>query len=114
MLKKLVFCVAALLCFACTLSHAQPADSLTGKLTNFPSRLFGRIQSQTASLNQQLTSQTAKYLQRMGRQEEKLKAQIYRRDSVQAARLYPNDPKQQYATLSQKFRQDSTKAFSSM
>jgi len=114
MLKKSVFCVAALLCFACTSSYAQSADSLTGKLTNFPTRLFGRIQSQTASLNQQLTSQTVKYLQRMGRQEERLKAQIYRRDSVQAARLYPSDPKQQYAMLAQKFRQDSTKAFTSM
>jgi len=106
--------LSAGLCLAMTLSHAQSADTLAGKLTNFPSKLFGRIQTQTASLNQQLTSQTVKYLQRMGRQEEKLKSQIYRRDSAQAARLYPNDPKQQYAMLAQKFRHDSTKAFTSM
>jgi hypothetical protein len=114
MFKKPAFWLMALLCLACTLSYGQSVDSLTSKLTNFPSRLFGRIQSQTTSLNQQLTSQTVKYLQKMGRQEERLKSQLYRRDSVQAARLYPNDPKQQYAMLAQKFRQDSTKAFTSM
>ena len=114
MVYKPAFCLAALLCLAVTISHAQSADSLTDKLTNFPSRLFGKIQSQSASINQQLTRQTEKYLARLGRQEQKIKARLYKMDSVKAAKLYPSDPAAAYASLAQKFRQDSTRVFSSM
>ena len=114
MVYKPAFCLAALLCLVLTISHAQSADSLTNKLTNFPSRLFGKIQSQSASLNQQLTRQTEKCLARLGRQEQKIKARLYKMDSVKAAKLYPSDPAAAYASLAQKFRQDSTRVFSSM
>lgn len=39
---------------------------------------------------------------------------MYERDSSKAAALYPQDPKQQYALMMQKFRQDSSKLVTSM
>jgi hypothetical protein len=102
------------LCLATTNSHAQTVDSVTGKLANFPSRLFGKIQSQSTSLNAQLSRQTERYLARMAKSEGKLRARLYKQDSVKAAALYPQDPKQQYAALLQKFRQDSSRAATSM
>src|SRR5580700_7102776 len=111
---KLAFGLAAVLCLAGTATHAQTADSAIDKLTNFPSKLFNRINGQATTLNQQLTRQTEKYLQRMARKEAKLRAQLYKTDSAKAAALYPNDPQQQYAALIQKFRQDSSRIFTSM
>jgi len=58
MLYKPALCLAAALCLAVTVTHAQSADSLAGKLTNFPSRLFGKVKSQSTSLNAQLSRQT--------------------------------------------------------
>jgi hypothetical protein len=43
-----------------------------------------------------------------------LRARLYKTDSVKAAALYPQDPKQQYAAMLQKFRQDSSKISTSM
>src|SRR5580692_8595286 len=111
---KLAFGLAAVLCLAGMATHAQTADSAIDKLTNFPSKLFNRINGQATTLNQQLTRQTEKYLQRMARKEAKLRAQLYKTDSAKAAALYPNDPQQQYAALIQKFRQDSSRVFTSM
>jgi hypothetical protein len=115
-------CLAAAFCLAVTISRAQATaqsttqttDSLTGKLAGFPSRVFGKIQSRSTSLNAQLSRQTERYLKRMARSEEKLRARLYKQDSVKAAALYPQDPKQQYAVILQKFRQDSTRAATSM
>jgi hypothetical protein len=114
MLYKPALCLAALLCLAVTVAHAQSVDSLSGKLANFPTRLFCKISGKTASLQKQLTRQTERYLQRMARQEEKLRARLYKTDSVKAAALYPQDPKQQYVAMLQKFRQDSARVFTSM
>jgi len=114
MLYKLALCLAAALCLAVTAARAQSVDSLTGKLANFPTRLFNKISGKTADLQQQLNRQTANYLRRMGRQEEKLKARLYKEDSAKAAVLYPQDPKQQYAAMLQKFQQDSARVFTSM
>ncbi len=111
---KLAFGLAAVLCLAGMATHAQTADSAIDKLTNFPSKLFNRINGQAATLNQQLTRQTEKYLQRMARKEAKLRAQLYKTDSAKAVALYPNDPQQQYAALIQHFRQDSSRVFTSM
>src|SRR5579863_1688935 len=111
---KLAACLAVGLCLALTVTHAQNVDSAIGKVTNFPSKLFNRISGQTSNMNQQLTRQTERYLQKMSRKETKLRAQLYRKDSAKAAALYPNDPQQQYATLIAKFRQDSSRVFSSM
>src|SRR3984957_8761294 len=114
MFYKLTFCLAASLCLAGTVTYAQTVDSAIDKLTNFPSKLFSRINGQTASLNQQLSRQTEKYLQRMARREARLRAQLYKTDSAKAAALYPGDPQQQYAALIQKFKQDSSRMFTSM
>jgi len=109
MFYKLALCLAASLCLAGTVTYSQTVDSAIDKLTNFPSKLFSRINGQTASLNQQLSQQTEKYLQRMARKETRLRAQLYKTDSAKAAALYPNDPQQQYAALIQKFKQDSSR-----
>jgi hypothetical protein len=114
MLYKLGLSLAAALCLAVTVVHAQSVDSLTGKLTGFPAKFFNKISGKTADLQQQLNRQTANYLRRMARQEEKLKARLYKQDSVKAAALYPRDPQQQYAAMLQKFRQDSARVFTSM
>jgi hypothetical protein len=115
-------CLAAALCLAVTISRAQTTaqgtaqttDTLTGKLAGFPSKVFGKISGKTTGLQQHLTRQTEHYLKRMARQEEKLRAQLYKTDSVKAAALYPRDPKQQYAAMLQKFKQDSSRVFTSM
>jgi hypothetical protein len=111
---KLAICLAAALCFAVTVTYAQTSDSTFDKISNFPSKLFSRINGQATSLNQQLGRQTEKYLQRMARKEARLRAQLYKTDSAKAVALYPNDPQQQYAALIQKFRQDSSRVFTSM
>ena len=86
------------LCLAVTVSHAQSTDTLTGKLANFPSRLFGKIQSQSTSLNQQLTSQTQRYLARMARREQRMQQKLSSVDSNAAKSLFANS-QQQYAAL---------------
>jgi len=99
----------ALLCVLATtysVSYAQSVDSVANKVLNFPSKLFGRIRSQAASLNQQLTRQTEKYLEKMARQEARLKKQLGKTDSTAAARLFTNSD-QQYAAMLQKFRNDT-------
>ena len=106
MVYKPAFCLAALLCLAVTISHAQSADSVSDKLANFSSRLFGKIQSQSASLNQQLAQQTQKYLARMARKEQRLQQKLATVDSGGAQRLFTGS-QQQYAALAQKLRQDS-------
>jgi hypothetical protein len=114
MLLKPAVCMAVWLCLAITVTHAQSVDSTIDKVTNFPSRLFSRINGQAAKMNQQLTRQTEKYLRRMARKEARLKAELYKTDSAKAAALFPNDPQQQYAAFMQKFRQDSSRIFTSM
>jgi hypothetical protein len=85
-----------------------------GQLTNFPNKLFSKISGQTASLEQRLSRQTERYLQRMARKEAKIRAELYKSDSAKAAALYPQDPRQQYTAWMQKFREDSSRVFSSM
>jgi hypothetical protein len=111
---KPAICLAGALCFATTISLAQTVDSTIDKIINFPSKMLSRISGQSSSLSQQLTRQTEKYLQKMARKEAKLKAELYKTDSAKAAALYPNDPQQQYGTLIAKFKQDSSRLFSSM
>ena len=106
MLKKSIFCVAALLCLACTLSHAQSADTLTGKLANFPSRVFGKIQSQSANINQQLTSQTQRYLARMAQSEQRMQQKLSAVDPNAAKSLFANS-QQQYAALGAQIKTDT-------
>jgi hypothetical protein len=89
-----------------TVTHGQSVDSVSGKVLGFPSRLFGRIQSKTASLNQQLSSQTEKYLQRLAKKEERMKRKLSKSDSSSAKTLFANSS-QQYAALIQKIKTDT-------
>jgi hypothetical protein len=104
----------AWLCLATVATHAQSVDSTIGKVANFPSKLFNKITGQTATLEQRLNRQTERYLKQMARQEAKIRAELYKSDSAKAAALYPQDPQQQYAAWMQKFREDSSRVFSSM
>jgi hypothetical protein len=116
-MRLLAFAGWLLLSFVplCIYSQEQPDQSAApDKIANFPTKLFDRISGQSTDLQAQLVRQTEKYLRRMGRQEQKLRARLYKQDSAKAAALYPTDPRQQYAFLAQKLRQDSTKVFSSM
>jgi len=106
MVNKPAFCLAALLCFAVTASFAQSGDSTVNKVTSFPMRLFGHIQSKTASLNQQLSQQTQKYLQKLQQQEQRLQKRLFSIDSNAAKKLFANS-NQQYATLLQKLQADT-------
>lgn len=114
MFHKQAMCLAVALCLAAAVSYAQGVDSAITRLTNFPSKFFSRINHESTTLQQRLARQTERYLKRMARKEEKLRAELYKTDSAKAAALYPQDPRQQYAALIQKFRQDSTKVFTSM
>src|ERR1700744_5114121 len=106
MLYKPAFCLAALLCLALTASYGQSVDTLTGKLAKFPSRVFSRIGSQSASLNQQVTNQTQHYLSRMGRQEARMQKKLAAVDSNAAKTLFAGS-QQQYAALAAQIKSAS-------
>jgi hypothetical protein len=106
MLMKPAFCLAALLCLSVTMTHAQSVDSATDKLTHFPMRVFGSIQSRAASLNQRLQRQTQKYLQKLQQQEARLEKKLYALDSGAAKTLFANSS-QQYGQLLQKLQSDT-------
>jgi hypothetical protein len=89
-------------------------DSTLDKIAGFPNRLFSKIQSKTARLDQQLSKQTAKFLSRLSRKEAKLKKQLYKQDSAAAAKLFAANPEQQYAALLQKLKTDSAQVMHSM
>jgi hypothetical protein len=111
---KLAMYLAVGLSLAGKVTHAQSVDSTIDKVTNFPSKLFNRINGQTARMKERLTRQTEKYLRRMARNEAKIRVELYKTDSAKAATLFPNDPRQQYAAWMQKFREDSSRVFTSM
>ena len=97
---------AFILCLAVTVSHAQSPDTLAGKLANVPSRVFGKIQSQSASLNQQLTSQTQQYLARMARREQRMQQKLSAVDPAAAKSLFAHS-QQQYAALGAQIKTDT-------
>src|SRR5580698_1741514 len=109
MLIKPAFCLSALLCFAVAASHAQTVDSVADKLTHFPMRLFGHIQSKTADLNQRLQRQTRKYLQQLQSEEQRLEKRIYALDPNSAKTLFANSSPQ-YSQLLQKLESDTGSA----
>jgi hypothetical protein len=109
MLKKPALCLMAVLCLACTLAYSQSIDSVTAKITRFPTRLFGHIQSQTSYLDRQLARQTKEYLQRMIKQESALKKKLSKVDSSGSQYLFLNNPEQQYAAFIQKVKTDTSR-----
>lgn len=90
-------------------SPGQSADSVAGKLTNFPSKLFGRMQARTAGLDRRLTDQTEKYLQRMAKIEQRLQKELYAVDSNAAKTIFAGSA-ERYAALAQRLKTDSSKA----
>jgi hypothetical protein len=109
MLMKPAFCLSALLCIAVTATHAQTVDSVADKLTHFPMRLFGHVQSKTAELNQRLQRQTQKYLHQLQNQEARLEKKIFALDSGSAKTLFGNSG-QQYSQLLNKLQSDTGSA----
>jgi hypothetical protein len=106
MSHKLAFGLAAAFCLAGAATHAQSVDTLTGKLANFPTQLFGKIGSQSADLNKQLTARTQKYLSKMARQEQQMRQKLALVDPGAAQRLFANS-QQQYAALAAQVRGDT-------
>jgi hypothetical protein len=101
-----IVCWGVAILFCCTSGYCQSVDSAANKLANFPTKLFGRIQSKTASLDQQLTNQTEKYLQRMAKREEKLRKKLSAVDSNAAKNLFAGSA-ERYAALEQKLKNDT-------
>jgi len=109
-MKKIpALCGAALFCLTLHVSHAQTVDSVTGHLLNYPSRLFGKLQTKLSGLNNDIASQTQKYLDRMSRREQQLQRKLMPVDSVGAQRLFAGSATQ-YAALIQRLKSDTGKA----
>src|ERR1700722_7325381 len=100
------FCGAAFLFLSLSFAHAQPADSTTTKLLNYPGGLFGKLQAKLSGLNNQLSSQTQKYLQKMASQEARMQQKLMAPDSAGAKQLFAGSANQ-YAALIQKMKSDT-------
>jgi hypothetical protein len=109
MLIKPALCLSAMLCIAASVTHAQTVDSVADKLTHFPMRLFGHIQSKTAELNQKLQRQTQKYLQQLQNEEARLEKKIFALDSGGAKTLFAKSG-QQYGQFLNKLQTDTGSA----
>lgn len=106
MCRTSAICLVVWLCLASTVSFAQSIDSINSKSVNFPSRVFGRIQSRMAGINQQLNTRSQRYLQQMAQREAKMKQRLSAVDSTGASKLFGNS-EQQYSTLAQKLTTDT-------
>jgi len=81
---KLHLCLTGTLLLARLCVPAQSLDSTLDKISNFPNRLFAKIQSKEASLDQMLTRQTEKYLEKLAANERKLHNKLAEKDSAAA------------------------------
>ena len=104
-MPRAVFFTAVLL-FACTCMYGQSIDSATEKLANFPTKLFGKIQSRAERLQRSLTRQTEKYLQQMAAQEARLNKSLSRVDSNAAKNLFTGSSAR-YAAMAQQLKTDT-------
>jgi hypothetical protein len=104
--RIIIVCWSLAILLCCKTGYSQSVDSAASKLANFPTKLFGRIQSKTASLDQQLTKQTEKYLQRMAKKEEKLRKKLSAVDSNAAKNLFAGSA-ERYAALEQRLKNDT-------
>jgi molybdenum-dependent DNA-binding transcriptional regulator ModE len=95
-------------------SYGQSLDSVTEKITNFPSKFFNRIQEKASDLNAKLTKQTQKYLDNLAKREERIKRKIAKLDSTGSSHLFDSTAQQQYTRLSTSGRTDSIVAVSSL
>jgi len=99
------FCLTALLCYAVTESFGQSVDSVGNRLTQFPMRLFGHVQSKAAALSGRLERQTQKYVQRLQREEERLERKLYAIDPSGAKYLFTGS-NAQYAAFDRRLQND--------
>ncbi len=106
MQKIVLTCATAFLCLVFKVGHAQSADSTATKVLNYPSRLFGKLQSKISGLNNQLSSQTQNVLQKMASQEARLQQKLMARDSLGAKQLFAGSAAQ-YTALIQKMKSDT-------
>ena len=107
--KLSALCGAAFLCLALNITRAQQVDSTTGKLLNYPTHFFGKLQAKLTGLNNQLANQSQQYLQKMARREAKLQQKLAASDSAGAKQLFAGSA-QQYAALIQKLKTDTGSA----
>jgi hypothetical protein len=80
--------ITVVFCSLATLARAQKFDSTMDRITQFPNKLFAKIQNKAAGLDAALTKQTEKYLERMARKEKKLERKLSRKDSLTAKTLF--------------------------
>src|ERR1700761_7867929 len=106
MLMKPAFCLSALLCIAAAASHAQTPDTLTGKLANFPTKYFSKLQTQSAGLNRDITNRSGRYLDHMARCEQQLQQKLAAVDPGAAKALF-GASQQQYAALAARLSGDT-------
>jgi len=95
-------------------SPAQEGNGIIDKITNFPSKLFSKIDKKAKSLDEDLTKQTEKYLESLAKKEAKLKRKLYAQDSAKAAALFANAPEQKYASFIQKLKSEGSTDIHSM
>jgi hypothetical protein len=96
-LMRITACLVVALCAFCCRSWGQ-IDTSLNKAAQFPNKLFAKLTSKTASLDDALTKQTQKYLARMAKKERKLQEKIYKLDSNAAKNLF-NGTQEKYASL---------------
>ena len=113
------FLLAGLLAYLCVMpkiSHAQlqGATDSVEKISNFPNKLFAKVNGSSLTLERRLERQTDRYLKQMARREKELQARLSKIDSAKAASLFSNNPGQQYAAMAQNLRNDSSHKVSSM
>jgi hypothetical protein len=71
-------------------AFSQQKTSTLGKLTNFPSRFFEKLQKNTAAMEEKLIDRSSKALKKLGRQEARLKKKLAKKDSLAAEQVFGN------------------------
>lgn len=106
MSNKLGICLTALLCLGVMVGHAQIGDTLSGKLSHFPTKVFQQVGAQSTGIDKKLTRQTMGYLERVARYEELLKQRVQETDPAAAKTLFSGSDAQ-YTALAARIRTDS-------
>jgi len=85
---KRLLCLITILGAVMLSTYGQKVDSAVNNVLQFPNRLFSKINSKAASLDNQLTVQTEKYLQHLAKKEAKLQRKLSKKDSAAAQNLF--------------------------
>lgn len=98
--------LAAGLCIAVSVAHAQQADTLVGKLSGVSPHVFKKIASVSSRLNRLLTSRTASYLDAAEQQERQMEQKLRQVDPVGANTLFAGSG-QGYGGLKERLQADT-------